>query len=353
MPERVWQFFFILCLKYITIKKTIGREAGMYRKILSLLVLLLGFSPIASTVFAQSGTYPNKPIRFIVPFAPGGSTDVTARVLAQKLTEILKQPVFVENRAGAGASIGVQAVASAAPDGYTFLVTSPAFLVNPAWSGSAGYNPEKDFAAVSMASTLPMGIFVGEKVNANTLSELQQLASKENLSFATAGNGTPPSITCENLFRLIWKADVTHIPYKGSGPALLATVAGETPITCGAMTGVTPFAKQGKVKVLAVSSDKRLASLPNVPTVVELGYPNLRDDLWTAIFAPAKTPADIKEKMNQAINRALTYPDLLEKFDQNDLLPFGGSIKQTTDYILSETDRWDKTIKEVKSKSKN
>ena len=325
----------------------------MYRKIVSLLVVLLGFSLITSSVFAQSGVYPSKPIRFIVPFAPGGSTDVTARLLAQKLTDILKQPVFVENRAGAGASIGIQAVASAAPDGYTFLVTSPAFLVNPAWSGSASYSPEKDFAPVSMASTLPMGIFVGEKINANTLSELQQLANKENLSYATAGNGTPPSITCENLFRLIWKSDVTHIPYKGSGPALLATVAGETSITCGAMTGVTPFAKQGKVKVLAVSSDKRLASLPNVPTVIELGYPNLRDDLWTGVFAPAKTPADIKEKMNQAINRALTYPDLLEKFDQNDLLPFGGNIKQTSDYIQSEAERWDKTIKEIKLKSKN
>jgi tripartite-type tricarboxylate transporter receptor subunit TctC len=334
-------------------QKNIEWEADMYRKILSLLVLLLGFSPITSSVFAQSGTYPNKPIRFIVPFAPGGSTDVTARVLAQKLTEILKQPVFVENRAGAGASIGVQAVASAAPDGYTFLVTSPALLVNPLWSGSAGYSPEKDFAPVSMASTLPMGIFVGEKVNANTLSELQLLAAKENLSYATAGSGTPPSITCENLFHLIWKTDVTHIPYKGSGPALLATVAGETPITCGAMTGVTPFAKQGKVKVLAVSSEKRLASLPNVPTVVELGYPSLRDDLWTGIFAPAKTSMDVKEKMNQAINRALTYPDVLEKFEQNDLLPFGGSIKQTADYIHSEAERWDKTIKEVKAKSRN
>ena len=334
-------------------EKNYSMGASMHRKILALLLLTLGFSLVTSPTFAQSSTYPNKPIRFIVPFAPGGSTDVTARLLAQKLSDILKQPVFVENRAGAGASIGIQAVASAAPDGYTFLVTSPAFLVNPAWSGAAGYNPEKDFAPVSMASTLPMGIFVGEKVNANTLSELQQLATKENLSYATAGSGTPPSITCENLFRLIWKADVTHIPYKGSGPALLATVAGETTITCGAMTGVTPFAKQGKVKVLAVSSDKRLASLPNVPTVVELGYPNLRDDLWTGIFAPAKTPADIKEKMNQAVNRALTYPDLLEKFEQNDLLPFGGSIKQTADYVNSETERWDKTIKEIKAKSKN
>ena len=198
-----------------------------------------------------------------------------------------------------------------------------------------------------------MGIFVNEKVNANSLPELQQLAGKENLSYATAGTSTPPNITCENLFRLMWKVDITHIPYKGSGPALLATVSGETPITCGAMTGVTPFAKQGKVKVLAVSSDKRLASLPNVPTLIELGYPTLKDDLWTGIFAPAKTPNDIKQKMNQAINLALSNPDLIEKFDQNDLLPVGGNIKQTSDYITSEIDRWNKTIKEVKSKGSN
>ena len=317
--------------------------------------IIVGFLiALSMPSFAQTTAYPTKPIRLVVPFAPGGSTDVTARILAQKLSDILKQSVYVENKAGAGASIGVQAVASASPDGYTFLVTSPAFLVNAAWNGpSAGYSPEKDFAPISIASTLPMGIFVNEKVNANSLPELQQLAGKENLSYATAGTSTPPNITCENLFRLMWKVDITHIPYKGSGPALLATVSGETPITCGAMTGVTPFAKQGKVKVLAVSSDKRLASLPNVPTLIELGYPTLKDDLWTGIFAPAKTPNDIKQKMNQAINLALSNPDVIEKFDQNDLLPVGGNIKQTSDYITSEIDRWNKTIKEVKSKGSN
>jgi tripartite-type tricarboxylate transporter receptor subunit TctC len=313
--------------------------------------LILGFSLCSIYCFAQSDTYPNKPIRLIVPFAPGGSTDVTARVLAQRLSEIFKQSVYVENRAGAGATIGVQAVATALPDGYTLLATSPAFLVNPLWNPPGAYSPQKDFAVVSMASTLPMGIFIGEKVKANSLEELQQLALKGGLSYATAGSGTPPSITCENLFNLIWKADVTHIPYKGSGPALLATVAGETPITCGAMTGVTPFAKQGKVKVLAVSSLNRLPSLPNVPTLTELGYRNLRDDLWTGVFAPIKTPENIKEKMNQAINQALLSPDLLEKYEQGDLIPLGGSIKQTSDYISSELERWNKIIKEIKAKS--
>ena len=300
-------------------------------------------------VFAQSQTFPNKPIHFIVPFAPGGSTDVTARIIGQKLSELLKQAVIVENRAGAGASIGIQYVANSAPDGYTILVVSPSIIVNAVSGTSSSYKPQ-DFEVVSFASNLPMGIFVNEKVPANNLDELRQVALKDNLSFATAGTGTPPSITCENLFRIIWKANVTHIPYKGSSPALLATVSGETPITCGAMTGVTPFHKQGKVKVLAVSSEKRLASLPNVPTVIEAGYPQLRDDLWTGIFVPKNTPVEIKQKLNQAINLALQFPDVIEKLDGNDLVPMGGSLEENSTYFSSEIARWIKNINAIKAK---
>lgn len=300
-------------------------------------------------VFSQTSNFPNKTIHFIVPFAPGGSTDVTARIVGQRVSEILKQPVIVENRAGAGASIGVQYVSNAAPDGYTILVVSPSIIVNAASGASSGYKPQ-DFEVVSFASNLPMGIFVNEKVPANTLEELRQVALKDRLSFATAGTGTPPSITCENLFRIIWKSDVTHIPYKGSSPALLATVSGETPITCGAMTGVTPFAKQGKVKVLAVSSEKRLASLPNVPTVIEAGYPQLRDDLWTGVFVPKNTPPEIKQKLNQAINLAIQNPEVIEKFDANDLVPMGGNLEQNSAYYASEISRWIKTIALVKAK---
>ncbi len=311
--------------------------------------LLFVIAFFALNAVAQNTSYPNKPIHFIVPFAPGGSTDVTARVIGQKLSEILKQPVIVENRAGAGASIGIQYVANSQPDGYNILVVSPSIIVNAASGASTGYKPQ-DFDVVSFASNLPMGIFINEKIPANNLEELKQIALKDNLSFATAGTGTPPSITCENLFRIIWKANVTHIPYKGSSPALLATVSGETPITCGAMTGVTQFAKQGKVKVLAVSSEKRLASLPNVPTVIEAGYPQLRDDLWTGIFVPKNTPIEIKQKINQAINLALQSPEVIEKLDTNDLVPMGGSLEQNTNYFNSEIVRWMKTIAATKAK---
>lgn len=317
---------------------------SIFKKILCVTLAFFSWNALS-----QSSTYPNKPIHFIVPFAPGGSTDVTARVIGQKLSEILKQPVIVENRAGAGASIGIQYVGNSQPDGYNILVVSPSIIVNAASGASTGYKPQ-DFDVVSFASNLPMGIFVNEKIPANNLEELKQIALKDNLSFATAGTGTPPSITCENLFRIIWKANVTHIPYKGSSPALLATVSGETPITCGAMTGVTQFAKQGKVKVLAVSSEKRLTSLPNVPTVIEAGYPQLRDDLWTGIFVPKNTPLEIKQKINQAINLALQSSEVIEKLDANDLVPMGGSLEQNTNYFNSEIARWMKTIAATKGK---
>lgn len=306
-------------------------------------------SLLSGIASAQNTTYPVKPIHFIVPFAPGGSTDVTARIIGQKVSEILKQPVIVENRAGAGASIGIQYVSNAQPDGYTVLVVSPAIIVNAVSGTSTGYKPQ-DVEVVSFASNLPMGIFVHEKIPANTLEELRPLAQKGALSFATAGAGTPPSITCENLFRIIWKSNVTHIPYKGSSPALLATVSGETPITCGAMTGVTQFAKQGKVKVLAVSSEKRLASLPNVPTVVEAGYPQLRDDLWTAVFVPKNTPPEIKRQLNQAINLALQSKDVIDKLDANDLVPMGGAIENNSAYYNAEIGRWTSTIAATKEK---
>ena len=317
---------------------------SIFKKLLCVALAFFSWNALS-----QSSTYPNKPIHFIVPFAPGGSTDVTARVIGQKLSEILKQPVIVENRAGAGASIGIQHVANSPADGYNILVVSPSIIVNAVSGTSTGYKPQ-DFDVVSFASNLPMGIFVNEKIPANNLEELKKIALKDNLSFATAGNGTPPSITCENLFRIIWKANVTHIPYKGSSPALLATVSGETPITCGAMTGVTQFAKQGKVKVLAVSSEKRLTSLPNVPTVIEAGYPQLRDDLWTGVFVPKNTPIEIKQKINQAINLALQSPEVIEKLDTNDLVPMGGSLEQNTNYFNSEIVRWMKTITAIKGK---
>jgi len=191
---------------------------------------------------------------------------------------------------------------------------------------------------------------VNEKVSVKSIAELKELAFKENLSYSSPGNGTTPHLTCENLFRAIWKGNVTHIPYKGAGPASLAVVSGEVPIGCTAVAGVYQFSKQGKVRILGVSSEKRLASLPDVPTLAEQGYPQIKDYTWTAIFAPIKTPADIVQKMNQAVNQVLANPEMKEKFDQAGLLVVGGTTKQAGDYIADELKRWAQIVKETGAK---
>ncbi len=310
-------------------------------------VALLTLSGVAS-----GAEYPDKPIRFIVAFAPGGPVDITARILSVQLSDILKQSVIVENKGGAGGNIGAQYVANAAPDGYTFLVSSAAFAVNPTLYGAAaGYVPEKNFIPVVVATTQPNVISVNEKVPVKSIAELKQLAAKENLSYSSPGTGTTPHLTCENLFRAIWKADITHIPYKGAGPASLAVMSGEAPIGCTAVAGVYQFSKQGKVRILGVSSEKRLASLPDVPTLAEQGYPQIKDYTWTAVFAPAKTPAAIVQKMNQAINQVLANPEMKEKFDQAGLLVVGGSTKQTSDYITDELKRWGQIVRDTGAKA--
>ncbi len=295
--------------------------------------------------------YPSKPIKMVVSFPPGGPTDSSIRMITEKLGEILKQPVFVENKAGAGGNLGAQSVTTAAPDGYTFLVTSSAYAVNPSLYGAkAGYNPDKDFTPVVVVSTQPNVISVNEKVPANSLAELKVYAANGKASFASPGSGTTPHLTCENIFRVFWKSDIVHIPYKGAGPASLAVVSGETPVGCTAAYGVYQFYKQGKVKILGISSEKRLASLPEVPTFAELGYPDINDYTWSTIFAPAGTPAGIIEKMNSAVNQILDMPEFKAKFDKGGLQTVGGTPAETATYITSEIARWAKVVKSTGAK---
>ena len=324
---------------------------GVYKITKSLLkATTVAVLSLTSAVTAAAG-YPDKPIRLVVAFPPGGPVDITARILSVQLGEIFKQSVIVENKAGAGGNIGAQYVANAAPDGYTFLITSAAYAVNPTLYGAAaGYSPEKNFIPVVVATTQANVISVNEKVSVKSIAELKELAFKENLSYSSPGTGTTPHLTCENLFRAIWKGNVTHIPYKGAGPASLAVVSGEVPIGCTAVAGVYQFSKQGKVRILGVSSEKRLASLPDVPTLAEQGYPQIKDYTWTAIFAPTKTPAEIVQKMNQAVNQVLANPEMKEKFDQAGLLVVGGTTKQTGDYITDELKRWAQIVKETGAK---
>src|SRR6266851_9457814 len=258
---------------------------------------------IAGAAFAQP--YPSKPIRVIVPFSPGGPVDVVMRLLSPKMTEMLGQPLVIENKTGAGGNLGVQQVARAPADGYTVLATSSSFAVNPALTPDAGYNPEKDFIAVAVVASQPNFIVVNSAFPARTLAELLQMARTQKRAFASPSSGTTPHLTAENLFKVRAKVDITHVPFKGAGPAVAAVLGGQPPIGSMAASGPMANLRAGKLRALAVSPSRRLASLPDVPTLGELGYADMEDYTWVGIFIPAATPADIAQKLNDAVLRAV------------------------------------------------
>jgi tripartite-type tricarboxylate transporter receptor subunit TctC len=315
--------------------------------------LAMGMALISSYTYSQNTSdYPNRPIRIIVAFPPGGSPDFVARVIGQKIGALLKTSVVIENKSGAGGNLGTQFVASSKPDGYTLLVNSSAFTVNPSLYGAkAGYSPDKDFVSIAIVSKQPNVVSVNEKVQATSLAELKHLSAAQKLAFSTPGSGTTPHLTCENLFHVIWKEDVIHIPYKGAGPASLAVASGETPIGCTASFGVLQFAKQGKVRILAISSDKRSPNLPDVPTFIELGYPQINDYTVSGFFVAKGTPLEILEKLNQVVNQALETPEIKEKFEHAGLIAVGGNLTQTNQYIISELKHWESIVRVTGAKA--
>ncbi len=312
----------------------------------SLLAVLL-----ASVALPGQAAYPEKPIRLTVSFPPGGPVDMAARIIGNRLSDVLKQSVIVDNKTGAGGNVGAQIVAKYPNDGYNFLITSSSYAVNPSLYGEkAGYNPQKDFSPVIIIATQPNVISVNEKVPVKTIDELKAYAMKEKLSFSSPGSGTTPHLTCENLFHVIWKADITHIPYRGAGPASVAVVGGETPIGCTAVAGVFQFHKQGKVRIIGVSSTERVSDLPEVPTLQELGYPQIQDYTWVAVLAPAGTSPDQVNTINRAIAKIVAEPDTKDKLSQAGLIPVGGTVAQTTTYINNELKHWSKVVIETKAK---
>jgi tripartite-type tricarboxylate transporter receptor subunit TctC len=308
--------------------------------------ICLALAP-ASPSLAQN--YPARPIRVIVAFAPGGPVDVVARLVAERLPEILGASVVVENRPSSTGNLGAQVVAKAAPDGYTILATSSAFAVNVSLSPNAGYDPG-DFAPIIQAATQPNVIVVNADFPAKTLAELLDKAKTMKLAYASPGAGTTPHLTGEHLFRAIAKVDVVHIPYKGAGPAAAAVAAGEPPIGSLAVTAPLPFIRSGRLRALAVSSATRLRLLPDVPTFAELGYPEIEEYTWVGFFAPAGTPPEVVQKVNAAINRVLQMPEIRERLETLTFEPIGGSSQQFADYVRSEVAKWAVVVKETGAK---
>ena len=299
-------------------------------------------------LFSNAGlaqSWPTKPVRLVIPFAPGGPTDIIARLVGQKLTESLGQGMIVESRAGAGGNIGAALVAKSAADGYTVLLTSSAFAVNVSLSPNAGYDAERDFVPTVIIAKQANLVFVHPSLPVKSLAELLTLAKSRKLAFASPGSGTTPHLTAENLFNLISKLDMSAIHYRGAGPAITAVVGGEPPVGAGAVSTPLPHVKSGRLRALAVSSATRVSQLPDVPTFAEAGFPGVDDDTWIGIFLPAGTSPAIVQKLNEAVNQALRSPDIRERLDGLAFEPVGGSPQQTATYVKAEIEKWGKVVR--------
>jgi tripartite-type tricarboxylate transporter receptor subunit TctC len=290
---------------------------------------------------AHGQTYPSKPIRMIVPFPPGGPIDVMGRLVGDRLSQGLGQTVVIENRPGAGATIGSKAVASADPDGYTLLFGSSGSLaVTPALYKNAGYDPVKSFAPVASVSIGPLVLAVNPSVPAKNVAELVKHARAKagKLNYGS-GLGTPPHIAW-GLFKLLTKTDVLYVPYKGAAPAITDLLAGQLHFIIDAPGVLLPHIQQGKLRALAVTSPARFKDLPDVPTMVEAGYPDFVMTFWTGVVAPDGTPAAIVTRLNGVINDGLNSASMKKDLARFRVEPKVGSPQDFGAFIASEAKKW-------------
>ncbi len=309
---------------------------------------ILGIAALVTMGFvspAQAQSWPDKPIKLIIPFAAGGTTDIIGRVLAQQMSTILGQNVVVENRGGAGGNIGAEAVARAPADGYTLLLASGSMLtVNPHMYKKMAVNYSKDFAPISTLVSGPMIISVNPKLPVNNLNDLIALAKTKNLNFGSAGIGSQVHLAAENFITAAG-INATHIPYKGEAAALSDLIAGQIDFCACNVPASTGFIKGGQIKALAVTSAKRLPALPNIPTVAEASIPGFENVGWFALMAPSNTPKLITDKIYAAAVKAVKSEAMQKSLETNSLTAVLNTPKELEAQIVSESARWEKVIK--------
>ena len=311
----------------------------------ALCIALLAALPAAA--FAQAG-YPSRPIRIIVAFPPGASTDIVARLVGAKLGEAWGQNVVIENRPGAGGNIGSQAAKRANADGYTLLMNSSAMAVNVSLYRTPGYTMA-DFVPVLQGPTTPNLIMAHTSVKANTLKELIAMARSTPMNYGSSGTGTTPHLDMEMIFRSLAKVDITHVPY--TPPTAAAAIAGnQVPIGCTTVPPAVPHLQTGRIKPIAVTTAARSPILPNVPTVAESGFPGFDDHTWFSFFAPAGTPAAIVNRLNQEINRILQHPDIKKNLDSQSLVFAPNTPQQFAAALKAEVKRYAAMVKESGAK---
>lgn len=304
-----------------------------------------GGAQTAAVTAAQG--YPAKSIRFVSPFAPGGSTDTLARLIGQKITESWGQPVVVENRPGAGGTIGSDLVAKAPPDGYTILLTSvSAHAIGPALRGRLPYDPLRDFAAVTQVASGHNILVVHPSLPVKSVRELIALAKSKpgELTFASGGNGTPAHIAGE-LFKTMAKVEMVHVPYKGGGPAAIAILSGEVSLTFGSIATVLPQVRAGKVRAVAVTGARRSSAVPDLPTISEAGVPGYELNSWYGVLAPAATPREIVAKLSAEVVRILHLPEVRDRIAHEGIEPAGTTPEEFAAYIKAEIAKWARVVK--------
>ena len=291
--------------------------------------------------------YPTRPIRVIVPFPPGGSTDFNARAIQDKLSDQLGQQIVIDNRGGASGQIGTRLVKDSTPDGYTLVLHTIAFVTSPILYGNAGYDPVKDFMPITMISQVPTTVSVHPSVPVHSMKELLELAKSKpgQLIYASSGIGTNSHITGE-LFNLIGNTSIRAIQYKGGGPALAAVVSGEVQIGFSNITQTARMAEAGRVRMLAVSSLARSPSAPNLPTVAESGLPGFEMAAWHVIAAPRGTPAAVIKNLNERIRATLKDPVVVQRYEKGGMESFSGTPQETIAYLKNEQVKWSRVIRE-------
>jgi tripartite-type tricarboxylate transporter receptor subunit TctC len=296
--------------------------------------------------FAQAGDYPNRPVRLVVPFSPGGSSDAVSRLLSQKLSALLGQQVVVDSRPGAGGNLGADIVAKSRADGYTLLFAAGSFAVNASLYDKLPYDPVKDFEPVVHVCRVNGILVTHPAVNAGSVPELIALAKAQPgaLNFASAGSGTILHLAGE-LFKAQANVNMTHVPYRGSGPALSDLIGGQVQLMFANVPGTLQHVKAGKLRVLAATGDRRASSLPDVPTIAESGLPGFQAATWFGVLAPAGTPKDIVAKLNAEIGKALASPELVEHLRSEGADVVGGTPEQFRAFLRSEIDRWGPVVK--------
>jgi tripartite-type tricarboxylate transporter receptor subunit TctC len=301
---------------------------------------------LALPLGAHAQAWPSKPIKYIVPFPPAGATDITARVVADKLAPALGQPVVVENKPGAAGNVGTEFVAKSAPDGYTILQVTVAQSISASLYAKLGYDLQKDLIPVALVANVPNVMVVHPSVPAKSVKEFIDLAkaSPGKINFASSGSGTSIHMSAE-MFKMLAGVDIVHVPYKGSAAALNDLLGGQVSVMFDNLPPSMPHIKSGKLRALAVTTTQRYPGLPDVPTMQEAGVAGYDAAAWFGILAPAGTPRDVVTKLNAEVNRIVMLPDVRERFDQQGAVPNPGTPEQFGAFIKSEIEKWSKVVK--------